>query len=83
MMFTELSTIAKVSLGYKSLQNTFFYLNQATIDTFAVEQKYLTPVLMMRDLNGRAYQQSPQPSLWLFNCKEKKADLRGRVRFAT
>lgn len=76
-MFAELSSIAKVSLGYKSLQNNFFYLNQSTIDTFGIEKKYQTPVLMMRDLNGRAYDQNPQPSLWLFNCKDSKADLRG------
>ena len=38
MMFAELSSIAKVSLGYKSLQNNFFYLNQPTIDTFGVRK---------------------------------------------
>jgi len=76
-MFTELSTLARVSLGYKSLQNNFFYLNKATIDTFGIEKKYLTPILMMKDLDGRAYKQAPEGSLWLFNCKEKKADLRG------
>jgi len=76
-MFVELSSIARASLGYKSLQNNFFYLNQPTIDTYGVEKKYLTPILMLRDLNGRAYSQSPPPSLWLFNCKDTKADLRG------
>jgi hypothetical protein len=76
-MFAELSTLARVSLGYKSLQNNFFYLNEATIDSFGVEKKYLTPILMMKDLNGRAYKQAPEGTLWLFNCKDKKADLRG------
>jgi hypothetical protein len=27
-----LRDIAQISLGYKSLQNDFFYLNQATVD---------------------------------------------------
>jgi hypothetical protein len=76
-MFTGLSAIANVSLGYKSLQNNFFYLNKATIDTYGIEHKYLTPILMMRDLNGRAYQQTVKSALWLFNCKDSKADLRG------
>jgi hypothetical protein len=76
-MFIALSSIARASLGYKSLQNNFFYLNEPTIDTYGVEKKYLTPILMLRDLNGRAYNQTPAPSLWLFNCKDTKADLRG------
>ena len=76
-MFTALSTIAKVSLGFKSLQNNFFYLNKATIDTFNIESVYLTPILMMRDLDGKAYRQKVEPSLWLFNCRASKADLRG------
>lgn len=76
-MFTELSKIAKVSLGYKSLQNNFFYLNKATIETFGVESKYLTPMLKLRDLDGHAYQQQSQCTLWLLNCKDTKSDLRG------
>ena len=76
-MFTELSTIAKVSLGYKSLQNDFFYVNKPTISSFGIERRYLLPVLMIRDLDGQSYRQAPSPSLWLFNCKDKEADLRG------
>ena len=76
-MFVELSKIADVSFGYKSLQNGFFYLNKATIDTYGVERKYLTPILKLRDMDTNAFHQSPSPTLWLFNCKEKRADLRG------
>ena len=76
-MFIELAAIAKVSLGYKSLQNNFFYLNKATIDTYGIERKYLTPILMMRDLDTDAYRQAVKPALWMFNCKDSLADLRG------
>jgi hypothetical protein len=76
-MFTELGKIATVSLGYKSLQNNFFYINKATADTYAIENKFLTPMLMLKDLESSTYEQSPKPQLWLFTCREKRGDLRG------
>ena len=76
-MFTELGKIATVSLGYKSLQNNFFYVNKATIDTYGIEKKFLIPMLMLKDLNASEFEQSPKPSLWLFACREKRGDLRG------
>lgn len=76
-MFTALRNIANVSLGYKSLQNDFFYVNKATISTYGVEKKFLIPMLMLKDLDASVYEQSPTPSLWLFACKEKRGDLRG------
>lgn len=75
--FVELSKIADAHLGYKSLQNTFFYVNQATIDTYGIEPKYLTPILKLRDIDVGAFHQEAISSLWLFNCSDKKADLRG------
>jgi hypothetical protein len=77
MMFVQLSEIAKVRLGYKSLQNGFFYVNQATIDTYGIEPKYLTPILMLRDVDATTYSQKVSPARWLFNCKDKRSDLRG------
>jgi hypothetical protein len=77
MMFVALSEIATVSLGFKSLQNSFYYVNQATIDTFGIEKRFLTPILMLKSLNTDRYRQSPKPDLWLFNCRDKQADLRG------
>jgi hypothetical protein len=76
-MFTALRTIADVSLGYKSLQNDFFYVNKATISTYGIEKKFLIPMLMLKDLDTAVYEQSPTPELWLFACKEKRGDLRG------
>ncbi|WP_298253918.1 hypothetical protein [Bradyrhizobium sp.] len=76
-MFTALQNIADVSLGYKSLQNNFFYVNAATISTYGIEKKYLVPILVMRDLNASNYEQYLKPSHWLFACKDKRGDLRG------
>ncbi len=80
-MFTDLHKVATVSLGYKSLQNDFFYVNKATIDTYGVEKKFLVPMLMLKDLDGASFEQKPAPSLWLFACREKRADLRGTGAF--
>lgn len=76
-MFVPLSELGKVSLGFKSLQNSFYYVNEATINTYGIESKYLTPILMRRAMDPRAYFQAPAPTQWLLNCRDKKGDLRG------
>ena len=76
-MFKPLGHIATVSLGYKSLQNDFFYVNKATIDTYGIEKKYLVPIFMLRDLSSDGFEQDPKPAVWLFACKEKLGDLKG------
>lgn len=76
-MFTSLSHVATVSLGYKSLQNDFFYVNKATVNTYGIEKQFLVPILKLKDLRSDTYTQKPTPSLWLFTCREKRADLRG------
>ena len=76
-MITQLASIAKVSIGYKSLQNAFFYVNEATIDTFGIEKRFLIPVLKMRNMNARRFVQASKAQLWLFTCKEKIDDMRG------
>lgn len=76
-MFVPLSDLASVNLGFKSLQNSFYYVNKATIDTYGIEKRFLTPILMLRALDARQYLQSPKPDMWLFNCRDKKEDLRG------
>lgn len=75
--FVPLSELAQVSLGYKSLQNDFFYLNQATIDSFRIEACYLKPITLLAELKGSAHVQNPSSSTWLFRCSEAEADLRG------
>jgi hypothetical protein len=76
-MFRPLGDIATVSLGYKSLQNDFFYVNKATIDTYGIEKKYLVPIFMLRDLSASVFEQTPKPTVWLFACKDKLGDLKG------
>ncbi|MGI0133413.1 MAG: hypothetical protein ACREBW_00430, partial [Candidatus Micrarchaeaceae archaeon] len=76
-MFVPLSALATVSLGFKSLQNDFYYVNKPTIETYGIEKRFLTPILMLKSLDGHKYLQSPKPDLWLFNCRDKKEDLRG------
>lgn len=76
-MFVPLQSIARISLGYKSLQNNFFYVNKATISTYGIEAKFLIPMLMLKDLYPEKYNQKPKADLWLFACKESRGDLRG------
>lgn len=75
-MFVPLGNLATVSLGYKSLQNNFFYVNKATIDTYGIEKTYLIPIFMLRDLDSKAYEQTPKATWWLFACRESKGDLK-------
>lgn len=76
-MFVALSTLADVRLGFKSLQNPFYYINQATIDTYGIEERFLTPILMLKTMDTHAWLQSPTPEQWLFDCRETQEDLRG------
>jgi hypothetical protein len=76
-MFSPFEAIATVSLGYKSLQNDFFYVNSATVDTYGIEMRFLVPILMLRDMDATAYYQKPDHKLWLFHCRENERDLRG------
>lgn len=76
-MFVPLSELAHASLGYKSLQNEFFYVGQHTIDTYGIEPQFLKPIYMLRDLKASRYQQDPDTRVWLFFCQEEERDLRG------
>lgn len=75
--FTTLGSLAQVSLGYKSLQNDFYYLNQATISSFGIEGKFLEPIFMLDHLSSGTFRQDAEPSLWIFVCRGKESDLRG------
>lgn len=72
-----LEVLAQASLGYKSLQNDFFYLNAETIKTYKIEDRFLQPVHMLAELSGDSYLQTPAVRTWLFSCRDKEADLRG------
>ena len=51
-MFIPLSKLAHAALGYKSLQNDFFYVGKDTIETYGIEKQYLKPIFMLRDLDS-------------------------------
>lgn len=76
-MFVPLSELAHAALGYKSLQNDFFYISKDVIDTYGIEKDYLKPIYMLRDLEGSQYLQAPTTRLWLFHCQDEARDLRG------
>jgi hypothetical protein len=72
-----MQNVANVALGYKSLQNDFFYVNEETIKQFEIEEEFLQPIFMLGNLAGEKYWQTEEPKLWLFLCRDKEADLRG------
>ena len=76
-MFIPLSKLSKVNLGFKSLQNLFYYVNQSTIDIYHIEKRFLVPILMNKAMNPHVYWQSSVTDQWLFCCREKMGDLRG------
>ncbi len=76
-MFVPLSELARAALGYKSLQNNFFYVSKATIDTYGIEAEFLKPIFMLKDLKASQYEQEPSTRVWLFYCQSEERDLRG------
>jgi len=75
--FTTLEQIATVSLGYKSLQNDFYYVDEAIIAEHGIEPRFLEPIVMLGDMDGRRYFQEPAPVRWVFICRETEAELQG------
>lgn len=76
-LWCQLKDIADVHLGYKSLQNDFFYLSEDTVQQFGIEKEYLRDMFLLPDFDGQRFLQSPTQSTWLFHCRNSEADLRG------
>jgi len=53
----KLSEIGRVGLGYKSLQNTFFYVDESIIKTYPIEEKFLRPILRIKEINSSRFYQ--------------------------
>ncbi len=81
--FTSLGQVGRVALGYKSLQNEFYYVDRATIDAYSIEARFLEPIVMLGDLDGLAYLQGPAEGRWIFLCRESEDALRdtGALRY--
>lgn len=75
--FAPLEELAEVHLGYKSLQNQFFYVGRETIESYGIEEEYLEPVFRMDDIDAQAYLQGTDSSTFLFLCDRPEADIRG------
>lgn len=73
----HLSELATAALGYKSLQNRFYYVDAQTIASYGIEKEFLVPLLRLRDLSPKTYLQTPTPCVWLFSCNKAETDLRG------
>jgi len=73
----HLRDLADVELGYKSLQNEFFYLSRDTIEQFGIENEYLQDIFKFRDLDNQEFFQKPSQTTWLFYCRKNETDLRG------
>ena len=69
--------IAKVSLGFKSLQNQFFYVSAEEVKKYDIENKYLKPIFQLGDLDSDKYKQTVKAVQWVFYCKDKEGDLKG------
>jgi len=69
--------LADCHLGYKSLQNRFFYLDSPTIARYGIEKEFLKPIYQLGDLEEDRFFQQPKPQVFLFHCDRPQTDLRG------
>jgi len=72
-----LSELAVVRLGFKSLQNAFFYVTPETVADYKIEDRYLRPIKMLKELDTAAYLQAGEGAFRLFHCAAAEGDLRG------
>ena len=69
--------VAKIGLGYKSLQNQFFYLSSETVHKYGIEARFLKPLYQLDDLDSGTYKQKVKPIVRVFYCKDIEKDLHG------
>src|SRR6266704_3836472 len=69
--------VAKIGLGYKSLQNQFFYLSSETVHKYGIEARFLKPLYQLDDLDSGTYKQKVKPIIRVFYCKDIEKDLHG------
>ncbi len=73
----ELGVIAKVGLGYKSLQNTFFYVSKDAADSYGIEDQFLETIFKMKNISGKRFFQKDLTGSLLFYCPLSEKDLKG------
>ena len=75
--FVSLGELADVHLGYKSLQNQFYYVKEDTIQAYGIEDDFLQPILRMEDIEADRFLQSYGMDTYVFTCDSSLADIRG------
>lgn len=70
-----LHAVAHVALGYKSLQNDFYYLDAAALARHPIEPRYLRPIYRLADLDAARYLQTRPALLQLFHCRDPEPAL--------
>lgn len=74
---TSLNNLAEIGIGFKSLQNDFFYVNNETVDTYGIENRFLNPIYTLSKFDSSKYSQSPTIEHMVFTCMEAEGDLKG------
>ncbi len=72
-----LEEIAEIGIGFKSLQNDFFYVNDGVIATYGIESQFLNPIFTLKDFDSEVYLQMPTAAQMVFTCTEAEGDLKG------
>lgn len=72
-----LGNLADVHLGYKSLQNQFYYVKEEIIQAYGIEDHYVQPILMLGDIEPDRFLQSGSTETYVFSCDSSLADIRG------
>ena len=75
--FVGLGELADVHLGYKSLQNQFYYVKEETIQAYGIENQYVQPILKLDDIEPDRFRQSGSTETYVFICDSSLADIRG------
>ena len=75
--FVDLGELAEVHLGYKSLQNQFYYVKEDTVDAYGIEDQYLQPIFRLDDIESDRFRQSDDTDTYVFVCDSSLTDIRG------
>lgn len=72
-----LEDIAEIGIGFKSLQNDFFYVNNEVVATYGIEPQFLNQIFTIKDFDTDVYVQQPTAAQMVFTCAESEGDLKG------
>lgn len=74
--FKKLSELAEIKFGLKAGVTEFFFIDQATVEHWGIEERFLIPMLdSVQDANSY-YLPENQIKKFLFSCEKTKAELK-------